>query len=81
MSLYNFNHQRTLYSQNKIVRYWAVLGLRNQSSTVLQKHREALQRAMKDPYLPVAITASAILYDVFATDQATVFLEQILQSK
>jgi hypothetical protein len=55
---------KLLSSTNKIVRYWAILGLRSQSPEDLKSFSESIIRAMKDSYPPVAITASAILYQV-----------------
>ncbi len=54
-----------LKSPNKIVRYWAVTGLRAQSKKVLEPFRDQLRQALADHYPPVLITASAILYDSF----------------
>lgn len=53
---------RLLNNKNKIVRYWAAVGLRNQSSERIKPHLNSIEKAMKDPYPPVAITAAAILY-------------------
>ncbi len=54
-----------LNSPNKIVRYWGAMGLRSQSKDVLNGYKEEILNALKDPYPPVAITASAIAYDLF----------------
>jgi arylsulfatase A-like enzyme len=54
-----------LQSQNKIIRYWAALGLRSQSGDNLKPYRSQLLKAMEDTYPPVVITASAIAYDLF----------------
>ena len=53
---------KLLSSANKIVRYWAILGLRSQSPVDLKPFSASIIRAMNDSYPPVAITASAILY-------------------
>lgn len=50
---------------NKIVRYWAVTGLRSQEKSLLKKFRKELTATLQDTYAPVAIVASAISYDVF----------------
>ncbi len=64
-----------LKNNNKIVRYWAALGLRSQDSTVLQSYRNELTKAMDDPYPPAAITAAAINYGVFGSSDAEVRLK------
>ena len=54
-----------LKDDNDIVRYWAITGLRSQSSDIVKQVSADVRRAMNDTYQPVAITASAILYDSF----------------
>ncbi|CAL1516818.1 sulfatase [Chitinophaga sp. MM2321] len=56
---------RLLKSKNNIVRYWAMTGLRSQSEKDLKPYRSAVVAAILDEYPPVAITASAIAYQVF----------------
>ena len=56
---------KLLQSANKIVRYWAITGLRSQPQEVLASHQAPLTQALNDRYPPVVITASAIAYDVF----------------
>ena len=56
---------KLLKDPNKIVRYWAITGLRAQSEKDIAPFRDELRHAMSDPYPPVVITASAILYDSF----------------
>jgi len=53
---------KLLSGANKIVRYWAILGLRSQSPEDLKPFSASVIRAMNDPYPPVAVTASAISY-------------------
>ncbi len=60
---------KLLTHNNKIIRYWAITGLRAQPREVLAPYRELLGQATQDTYPPVAITASAIAYEAFA-DQA-----------
>ena len=59
-----------LGSSNKIVRYWAILGLRSQSAETLKSYPKQISKAMNDPYPPVAITASAIAFQEFANRTA-----------
>ncbi len=54
-----------LKSDNNIVRYWAIIGLRCQHQEVLQSYRNEILSAMNDSYPPVAVTASAISYQFF----------------
>lgn len=61
---------KLLQSSDKIVRYWAIMGLRSQSKEVLARWKKQLMKAMEDSYPPVVITASAINYDVFRNGTA-----------
>jgi hypothetical protein len=54
-----------LKSTNKVVRYWAITGLRSQSPDVVKLFKTAIINSMKDEYPPVVITASAIAYQEF----------------
>jgi len=59
-----------LKSDNNIVRYWAMIGLRCQHPDILQPYKHEILLAMDDPYAPVAITASAISYQFFNSTSA-----------
>lgn len=59
-----------LKSQNSIIRYWAIIGLKSQHSEILTPYIEQIITAMDDPYPPVAITASAIAYQEFGNSDA-----------
>jgi arylsulfatase A-like enzyme len=61
---------RLLGSSNKIVRYWAILGLRSQNPEILKTYSKQIIQAMNDPYPPVAVTASAIAYQQFGNKAA-----------
>ena len=54
-----------LNSKNKVIRYWAALGLRSQEKATLQPLKAELTAASQDSYEPVAVIASAILYEAF----------------
>jgi arylsulfatase A-like enzyme len=71
---------KLLTSQNKIIRYWAVTGLRSQSEAILKPYKTAIIAVMKDPYPPVAITASAIAYQNFHDKQAEAGLQHFCNS-
>ncbi len=51
-----------LKSENKIIRYWAVLGLRSQNQKDLEPFKNQIIKAMSDKYPPVAVTAAAITW-------------------
>jgi len=53
-----------LESANNIIRYWAVLGLRSQNFNDLKPHAEKITEMMDDEYPPVAVTASAIVWEL-----------------
>ena len=59
-----------LQDQNKIIRYWAALGLRSQSAQVLKPYERNINAAMQDPYPPVAATSAAISFDAFKNVKA-----------
>ena len=69
-----------LKSNNKIVRYWAVVGLMSQDIDLLKPYQTKLLNALNDRYPPVAITAAAILYQNFQSDKATKVLKQFSES-
>nr|WP_319509497.1 sulfatase [uncultured Draconibacterium sp.] len=59
-----------LQSENNIIRYWAIVGLRSQYSEVLSKYKKEIVAAMDDQYLPVAVMASSIAYQFFDNEAA-----------
>jgi arylsulfatase A-like enzyme len=54
-----------LKSPNNIIRYWAILGLRSQSQEDIKSFSSEIIESMNDNYPPVAVTASAIVYELF----------------
>jgi arylsulfatase A-like enzyme len=70
---------KLLKSPNKAVRYWAAVGLRSQDPEVLKPFKAQLTKAMQDRYPPVAITASAIQYDLFRDKSAEENLKSYCQ--
>ncbi len=54
-----------LRSKNKIVRYWAMVGLRCQKPEIVQAFQNEIVKSMNDAYPPVSITAAAITYQNF----------------
>ena len=69
-----------LTSKNKIVRYWAMLGLRSQSSNILKPYQSEIINAMQDDYPPVSVTASAIAYEQFKNKTAEQNLNKYIAS-
>ena len=61
---------KLLKSTNKIIRYWAIIGLRSQSQSILKPYQAQILKAMQDVYPPVAVTAAAIAYNEFNNPQA-----------
>ena len=53
---------KLLKSNNKVVRYWAVLGLHSQSKKDLESYKNEIISSMNDDYPPVAISAAAIAW-------------------
>jgi arylsulfatase A-like enzyme len=71
---------RLLKSNNQIVRFWAITGLRSQTSQVLALFRRDIIDAMKDNYPPVVVTASAISYQEFKNEFAEENLKKYTSS-
>ena len=74
--------QQVAFLQNpsNILRYWGALGLRSQSREVMGLYKTEILEAVKDPYPPVAITASAIAYDLFQDKAAEENLKKFSKS-
>ena len=69
-----------LKSNNKIVRYWAMIGLRCQHQDILQSYRQKILQAMDDNYPPVAVTAAAISYQAFYDKKGENKLQEFCKS-
>ncbi|MEI6275302.1 MAG: sulfatase [Prolixibacteraceae bacterium] len=67
---------KLLSAPNKIVRYWAILGLRSQNTDDLNPYMNQIIQAMNDTYPPVAVTASAIAFREFKNELAAENLKQ-----
>ena len=59
-----------LQSQNKIVRYWAMLGFRSQKTELLVSYQNKIEMLMEDAYPPVSIFAATIAYGNFGNKEA-----------
>ena len=69
-----------LENSNKITRYWAILGLRSQSRENLQPFSGVIQAMMDDKYPPVAVTASAVSFEMFGSKKAEEKLKEFCVS-
>ena len=72
---------KLLSSANKIVRYWAILGLRSQNPVELKPFSKVIVEAMNDSYPPVAVTASVIAYQQFGNKSAEENLKKYCASE
>ena len=70
-----------LKDDNKIVRYWAIVGLMSQSINDLKEVNNEISVALEDDYLPVSITAAAILYQNTKHKKAKEILQKNTTSK
>lgn len=70
-----------LGNTNKIIRYWAILGLRSQSVEDLKQDSAKIIKAMEDDYLPVAVIASSITFEMLGNKTAEEYLKKFCVSK
>jgi len=66
---------RLLTDTNRIVRYWAAVGLRAQPPELLKPYRNVLLQALKDAYPPARISVASVVYEVFGSEAALAVLE------
>lgn len=59
-----------LFDDNKIIRYWAAVGLMSQNKKEIDNVKDTLIKALSDNYPPVAITIAAILYQNYNNKKA-----------
>jgi arylsulfatase A-like enzyme len=69
-----------LKNPDKIVRYWAALGLRSQSPEILRPYQQQLLESLKDDYPPASVTSAAVTYEVFNDQQALEILKKTASS-
>ncbi len=70
-----------LKKNNKILRYWAVTGLRYQAPETLKPFRKEISKAVNDPYPPVAVTAASIAYQNYNSTEAEERLREFCKSE
>lgn len=72
---------KLLGNTDKIIRYWAMIGLRSQNPDVLKPFKSEIIKSMQDNYPPVAVTASAIAYQEFNNKTAEENLKKYCSGK
>lgn len=75
------NQLKLLKNKNKIVRYWAIMGLRSQSPKALEVFRQEIEKSMDDGYPLVQIGAAAIAYQLWDNKQALEILTESCKSE
>ncbi|WP_025763292.1 sulfatase family protein [Dyadobacter tibetensis] len=70
-----------LKDKNKIVRYWAAVGLRSQTAATLRSYQKELIAAIQDEYPPVQALISALCFDHFKEDEAEKTLKLLCLSE
>lgn len=70
-----------LSSPDKIIRYWAIVGLRSQGREYLIPFLKTLIKAMDDVYPPVAVSASAIVFELSGNQIAEEKLKQYCKAE
>ncbi|MBK0384066.1 sulfatase [Pedobacter sp. SD-b] len=69
-----------LSNDNKIVRYWAALGLRSQPFNLLQPYKKQILANLNDNYPPAQSTLCAVAYAAFKDTQAESNLKKLIKS-
>lgn len=69
-----------LNSDNKIVRYWAIMGLRSQTPEFLKPFQDKIVLSIDDKYIPVAVMAASISYQNFENKEAEKKLKEFCKS-
>jgi hypothetical protein len=72
---------KLLNDNNKIIRYWAITGLKAQPSELLKKHKHVLENTLQDNYPPVRIMGASICYELFADEKAKNILIDYCKNK
>ena len=71
---------KLMYSSNKFVRYWAIMGMRSQNNDVIKKYKEEISILLEDEYEPVAAAASVIMYQFFKDSRAEQLVRNYMKS-
>jgi len=67
-----------LKSPNRVVRYWAAIGLLAQNRSDLEPFKKSIAEAMDDSYPPAAVTASAVMWMNFEKKAAEKKIKEYL---
>ncbi|WP_430934882.1 sulfatase family protein [Saccharicrinis sp. 156] len=73
--------QKLLKNSNKIVRYWAITGMRSQSAKCIKAYKDDILGLIDDEYPPVAVTAAAVASHNFDHADAKIKLAESCKSK
>ncbi|XCF07809.1 sulfatase [Tamlana crocina] len=71
----------SLKHDDRLVRYWASVGLMSQDQKILESFQKELNESLQDDYSPVAITVSAILYSKFQSKKAMEVLNNFAKNE
>ncbi|MFV9552454.1 sulfatase [Algibacter sp. PT7-4] len=71
----------SLKHDDRLVRYWASVGLMSQDQKILESFQKELNESLQDDYSPVAITVSAILYKKFQNKKASEVLNNFAKNE
>jgi len=69
---------KLLKNPNRIVRYWATIGLLAQSKSDLEPFKKIIAAAMDDPYPPTALTAAVVMWKNFEMKKAKEKIKECL---
>ena len=69
-----------LNNTNKLVRYWAAMGLKSQPKQIIKKHKKVLRQFLDDDYEPIVITVATILYDAFEDEKSKNLLKDFVKN-
>jgi hypothetical protein len=67
-------------NENKLIRYWGIIGLKSQDHQILKTHIRLIDKSMDDSYPPVAITAAAISFNETGNKKAADMLKKFCAS-
>lgn len=70
-----------LKNENKIIRYWGIMGLRSQPAEIQNAFNNEISHAINDAYQPVAIVAASIAFQGWESDKAKQVLAESCKSE
>ncbi|WP_340114623.1 sulfatase [Maribellus mangrovi] len=69
-----------LQNKNKVVRYWAIMGLRSQPPGFLEDYKPQIEQSISDEYPPVSLAAAAIAFQNWGSRNAEQALMEACKS-